>query len=70
MNELGLRSITRRKKPGYKKGKANQVFPSLLNQNFVTRPSIMCGVLILPTCIMLMVMCVITALFLTYLTPV
>jgi len=37
MNELGLCSITRRKKPGYKKGKANQVFPNLLNQNFVTQ---------------------------------
>lgn len=36
MKELGLRSITRRKKPNYKKGKANQVFPNLLNQNFAT----------------------------------
>ena len=36
MKELGLRSITRRKKPDYKKGKASKVFPNLLNQNFVT----------------------------------
>lgn len=35
MKELGLRSITRRKKPNYKKGKANKVFPNLLNQNFI-----------------------------------
>lgn len=34
MKELGLRSITRRRKPDYKKGKANKVFPNLLNQNF------------------------------------
>lgn len=36
MKELGLRSITRRKKPDYKKGKVNKVFPNLVNQNFVT----------------------------------
>lgn len=36
MKELGLRSITRRRKPNYKKGKANQTFPNLLNQNFKT----------------------------------
>lgn len=35
MKELGLRSITRRKKPDYKKGKAHKVYPNLLNQNFV-----------------------------------
>ena len=35
MKELGLHSITRRKKPNYKKGKANKVFPNLLNQNFI-----------------------------------
>jgi len=34
MSELGLRSIVRRKKPNYHKGKANKTFPNLLNQNF------------------------------------
>lgn len=34
MKELGLKSITRKIKPNYKKGKANHVFPNLLNQNF------------------------------------
>lgn len=34
MIELGLRSVVRRKKPGYKKGKPNKIFPNLLNQNF------------------------------------
>ena len=34
MKELGLRSITRRKKPNYKKGKINHVFPNLINQDF------------------------------------
>jgi len=33
--ELKLRSITRRKKPQYKKGKAHKIFPNLLKQNFV-----------------------------------
>ena len=33
MNELGLRSITRRKKPNYVKGTANKIFPNLLNLN-------------------------------------
>lgn len=36
MKELGLRSITRRKKPNYKKGTSNTVFPNLVNQNFKT----------------------------------
>jgi len=31
-----LRSILRRKKPNYFKGKANKVFPNLVNQNFDT----------------------------------
>ena len=35
MKELGLRSITIRKKPNYKKGKTHKVYPNLLNQNFV-----------------------------------
>ncbi|MGQ7344853.1 IS3-like element ISRgn1 family transposase, partial [Streptococcus suis] len=34
MNELGLRSITRRKKPNYVKGTANKIFPNLLNREF------------------------------------
>lgn len=37
MKELGLRSITRRKKPEYTKGKAHKVFPNLVKQNFVTK---------------------------------
>lgn len=37
MKELGLRSITRRKKPNYKKGKINYVFPDLVNQKFTTQ---------------------------------
>jgi len=36
MLELGLRSIVRKKKPGYVKGAANKVFPNLLNRNFKT----------------------------------
>lgn len=40
MLELGLRSIVRRKKPDYHKGKANKIFPNLLNQNFdVEKPN-------------------------------
>lgn len=35
MKDLGLRSICRRKKPNYVKGKANKIFPDLLNQNFI-----------------------------------
>ncbi len=34
MNELGLRSITHRKKPNYVKGTANKIFPNLLNREF------------------------------------
>lgn len=34
MNELGLRSIIRRKKPNYVKGTANKTFPNLLNREF------------------------------------
>lgn len=34
MKELGLCSVTRRKKPNYRKGTANKVFPNLLNQKF------------------------------------
>lgn len=37
MRELGLRSITRRKKPNYKKCNTNKVFPNLLNQNFTAK---------------------------------
>lgn len=38
--ELKLFSIVRRKKPGYKKGKAHEVFPNLLKQNFtVPKPN-------------------------------
>ena len=33
--ELHLHCICRRKKPGYRKGRAHKVFPNLLNQNFV-----------------------------------
>ena len=40
MHELGLYSIVRRKKPGYVKGKANQVFANLVNQGFhVNKPN-------------------------------
>jgi putative transposase len=40
MYELGLRSIVRKKKPDYKKGKANKIFPNILNQNFdVEKPN-------------------------------
>ncbi len=34
--ELGLHSVTRRHKPGYRKCTANKVFENLLNQNFTT----------------------------------
>ena len=34
MKELGIRSIVRRKKPGFRKGTLHTVFPNLLNQNF------------------------------------
>ena len=34
MKELGLRSIVRKKKPGYIKGVANKTFPNLLNREF------------------------------------
>ena len=34
MDELNLKSIVRRKKPGYVKGDIHKVFPDLLNQNF------------------------------------
>lgn len=34
MKELGLKSIVRRKKPGYRKGPVHKVFPNLLNQDF------------------------------------
>ena len=33
-HELGLCSVTRRKKPGYHKGNSHKVFENLLNQNF------------------------------------
>lgn len=37
---VGLRSIVRRKRPDYHKGKANKIFPNLLNQNFnVAKPN-------------------------------
>jgi transposase InsO family protein len=36
MQDLRLRSIVRRKRPDYRKGKVNKVFPNLLNQNFNT----------------------------------
>ncbi len=32
--ELGLKSVTRRKKPGYHKGKAHKVFQNILEQDF------------------------------------
>jgi putative transposase len=32
--QLGLKSVVRRKKPGYVKGHAHKIFPNLLNQNF------------------------------------
>ena len=34
MRELGLRSIVRRRKTAYVKGKIHQIFPNLLNQQF------------------------------------
>ena len=34
MDELGLKSVVRRRKPGYQKGNAHKVFPDLLNQKF------------------------------------
>ena len=38
--DLGLFSIVRRKKPGYKKGDVNEVFPNLLQQKFtVEKPN-------------------------------
>lgn len=37
MKALGLRSIVRRKKPNYKKGKANEIFPNLLKGNFTAK---------------------------------
>ncbi len=41
MKELGLRSIVRRKKPGYKKGVANKIFSNLLNREFdVKKPNL------------------------------
>jgi len=36
MRELGLRSIVRRKRSNYRKGKTNKIFPNLINQNFKT----------------------------------
>lgn len=36
MKELGLRSVTRRKKPEYRKGNTHKFFPNLLKQNFKT----------------------------------
>lgn len=36
MKELGLRSIVRKRRPDYKKGSANKIFPNLLNRNFTT----------------------------------
>ena len=40
MQDLGLRSICRRRKPNYVKGKANKIFPNLLNRNFtVDKPN-------------------------------
>ena len=40
MKELGLQSIVRRKKPGYKKGTPNRVFPNILNREFdVKKPN-------------------------------
>jgi transposase InsO family protein len=32
--KLGLKSVVRRKKPGYVQGHAHKIFPNLLNQNF------------------------------------
>ncbi len=32
--ELGMKSIVRKKKPGYTKGHSNKIFPNLLKQNF------------------------------------
>ena len=37
--ELGLPSVTRRHKPGYRKGTAHKVFENLLNQNFTVNYS-------------------------------
>ena len=34
--ELGLRSVTRRKRPDYKKGKAHKVFENVIKQNFTS----------------------------------
>ena len=34
MHELGLKSIVRRRKPEYRKGKVNKVFANLINQEF------------------------------------
>jgi len=48
MLELGLRSIVRRKKPNYHKGKVNKIFPNLLNQNFDVEKQTRLGVLISP----------------------
>lgn len=40
MKELGLKSIVRRKKPAYKKGTPDKVFPNILNLEFnVKKPN-------------------------------
>ena len=36
-NDLELFSVVRRKKPGYKKGTVNKVFPNLLQQKFTVQ---------------------------------
>lgn len=34
MKEFNLKFSSKKKKPGYEKGKAYKIFPDLLNQNF------------------------------------
>ena len=47
--QLGLKSILRRKKPGYVKDKAHKVFSNLVNQDFTAESKTANGVPILRT---------------------
>ena len=49
-SELGLKSIVRRKNPGYMHGKPHKVFENKLNRTSMQIPSIKSGVRISHTC--------------------
>ena len=49
--EMGLKSIVRRRKPGYTKGHPYKLFRNILEQDFTCDESIQNGVQILPICI-------------------